>query len=230
MAVLPGHVINDLLPPFVAEVHVDVRHGDALRVQEALEQKLVFQRVQHGDVQAVGHDAARAAAAPGADHDAVVLGVFDEVPDDQKIIHIAHPRDDGQLVFQPVASFLIVRRVTLGEPFLAEPPQHGIRRFAFGHVVPGQVDGMEIKVHLAALCDFLCALNRLVQAGEQIAHFLLGLDIQLLRVLPHAVVVFQRLAHLDAHQHFLGVGVPAGEVVAVVGRHQRNAGAFAHFD
>ena len=39
----------------VFEVHVDIRHGDAVRIQEPLEQELVLDRVQIGDFEAVGH-------------------------------------------------------------------------------------------------------------------------------------------------------------------------------
>ncbi len=51
--VLPGNVIDDLLTAFIAEVYVDIRHGDALGVQESLEQQLIFKRVEHGDAQRV---------------------------------------------------------------------------------------------------------------------------------------------------------------------------------
>jgi len=53
-AVLGGDVIDDLLAALVAKVHVEVRHGNAFRVEEALEQEAVAQRVDVGNAQAVG--------------------------------------------------------------------------------------------------------------------------------------------------------------------------------
>ena len=39
----------------VFEVHVDIRHGNTVRVQETLEQELVSDGVQIGDLEAVGN-------------------------------------------------------------------------------------------------------------------------------------------------------------------------------
>ena len=45
-AVPPGDIPDHLLPAVGAEIHVDIRHGDALDVQEPFEQQLVGQGVQ----------------------------------------------------------------------------------------------------------------------------------------------------------------------------------------
>ena len=93
-------VVDDLAAPVDAEVHVDIRHGDAFGVQKALEEQAVFYRINVGDVQAVGHDAARGTAAAGADGDAVALCVADEVGHDEKVIHKAHLVYHFKLVFK----------------------------------------------------------------------------------------------------------------------------------
>ena len=59
-AILAGHILDDPLAPFHAEVHVEIRHGHAFRVQEALEQQVIGQRVQIGDTDGVGHQRAGA--------------------------------------------------------------------------------------------------------------------------------------------------------------------------
>ena len=84
-AVLVGDVAHDAVAPLDREVDVDVRHRHALGVQEALEQQVVGERVDLGDVERVGDDRAGGRAAPRADRDAGVLGVLDEVPDDQEV-------------------------------------------------------------------------------------------------------------------------------------------------
>ncbi len=53
-----GDVFDDLAPALVAEVHVDIRRADALGIEEALEKEAVGQRVQVGDPQGIGHQAA----------------------------------------------------------------------------------------------------------------------------------------------------------------------------
>ena len=44
-AVLPGHIVDDLLTALVAEVDVKIGHTDPLRVQKTLEQQIVLQGV-----------------------------------------------------------------------------------------------------------------------------------------------------------------------------------------
>ena len=50
-AVALAHVVDHLAPALVVEVAVDIGHGDALRVQEALEQQVVLQRIDLRDAQ-----------------------------------------------------------------------------------------------------------------------------------------------------------------------------------
>jgi hypothetical protein len=54
-AIAPGDVVDDPVPPLHAEVDVEVGHGDAFGVEEALEQQVVLDGVQVGDFEGVGH-------------------------------------------------------------------------------------------------------------------------------------------------------------------------------
>ncbi len=47
-AVLLADVLDDLVPPLLAEVDVDVGRLGAVRVEEPLEQQVVFERIRHG--------------------------------------------------------------------------------------------------------------------------------------------------------------------------------------
>ena len=69
--VLLLHVADHPLAAADREVDVDVGHRLARRVQEALEQQVVGERVEVGDVERVGDDRAGRRAAPGADRDPV---------------------------------------------------------------------------------------------------------------------------------------------------------------
>ena len=62
----PGHMVCGILLLHIAvrrlevlEIDVDIRHADTVRVQEALEQQGVLDRVQIGDFQAICHHGAR---------------------------------------------------------------------------------------------------------------------------------------------------------------------------
>ena len=222
-AVALPHVVDHLAAPLVVEVAVDIGHGDALGVQEALEQQVVLQGVDLRDAQGVGHDGASAAAATGAHAHAMGLGVVDEVPYDQEVVHVAHLLDHAQLVVEPVPRVLALRTVEPADAVLAERAQvGGVVGHALRQREPGQVGGGEVKLHLAALGDLLGALDGLAEVGEDAQHLLLGLDVELVGGHAHAVLVLQGLARLDAHQHLLHLGILACQIVTVVGAHQRN--------
>ena len=97
-AVLARDVLDDLAPAAFAEVDVDVGQRDALGVQEPLEDQVEVQRIDVGDVEAVGHDAARRRPAARADGDALLARVADEIPDDQEVPRVLHLLDHRDLV------------------------------------------------------------------------------------------------------------------------------------
>src|SRR5437762_7202456 len=49
-AVFAANVVDDLAAPIHAEVDVDVRHRDALGIEEALEEQVIFERIDVGDL------------------------------------------------------------------------------------------------------------------------------------------------------------------------------------
>ena len=118
-------VLDDLVAPVHAEVDVEVRHADALGVEEALEEQLVGDRIDVRDAQAVGDERARARAAARPDGDAVVLGVADEVPHDEEVAREVHLRDDAELELEARAVDVLVEAlaaaVRLREAVLASP-------------------------------------------------------------------------------------------------------------
>ena len=97
-AVLLHHIFNDLAPAHIAEVDIDIRHGDALRIEETLKQQVVLDGVNLGDAQAKGRQAACRAAPAGAYDNAVLFGEAHEVPHNQEVICVAHLRNDGQFI------------------------------------------------------------------------------------------------------------------------------------
>src|SRR5690606_12853307 len=103
VAVLLGHVADDLVAPRHAEIDVEVGHADALRVQEALEQEVVGERIDLGDPERVGDQRARARAAARPDWNAPVLRLADEVPDDEEVARVLHTHDHVELALEPFA-------------------------------------------------------------------------------------------------------------------------------
>src|SRR5438045_1960016 len=86
-------VVDYFGPPVDAEVNVNVGHRDALGVEEALEQKIILERVHVRDFDTVGYQASCRRSSSGADGDWAVFGELDEVPDDEEVRGEAHALD-----------------------------------------------------------------------------------------------------------------------------------------
>ena len=225
LPVLPGHIVDDLLPPPDAEVDVDIGHGHPLGVQKPLEDQAVLDGVHVGDAQAVGHHGPGPGAAARAHRDAVFLGIADEVGHNEEVVHKPHLADDPHLHPQPVLQLLPAVRITQGKALPAQLFKIGIPvRLPPGQLELGQVVGAEVEVHIAQLHNLPGIVDGLGAVGEEGAHFLLAFHKELLGLKPHPLGVLHQLACLDAHEHVLHGGVLPGEVVAVVGGHQGNAG------
>ena len=216
IAVETADIVDDLAAAVDAEVHVDIRHGHALRVQKALKEEAVFYRVDIGYMQAVGHDAARGAAAPGADGDAVSLGVADEVRNDQKVIHKAHAVDDIELIFK-LGVYLGPVGKALGKALFAQLFKVLIAvGLPLGELEARQEIVPELEIVIAARGDIDGVVRRLRHLRVQRAHLLLTLEVELLRLEAHTPRVVDGLAHLDAHEDVLIIGVLFLDIVRVV--------------
>ena len=129
------HVVDDALAAGDGEVDVHVGHRLAARVEEALEQQVVADRVDVGDLEAVGDEAAGGRAAARADADRrCCLREVDEVPDDQEVVGEAHLLDRLQLVLEPLVQLGVDLAVALLQAFLAELDEVVERVAALGHV------------------------------------------------------------------------------------------------
>ena len=224
VAVEPVHIVNDLAPAVDAEVHVNIRHGDPLRVQEALKEQAVFDGVHIGDVQAVADHTAGGAAPAGANGDAAALGKADEVRNNEKIVHKAHFMDHIQLIIQLLVHLRPVGEALL-KALLAELAEIGIAvALPLRQLEAGQMVVAELKIEIAALGNVHGVVRRFRQLREQGAHLLLALEVQLLALKAHPGRVVHGFAHLDAHQHILVVGVVLLHIVGVVGEGQGDAG------
>ena len=221
LAVLLGGVADHVAAPALVEVHVDVRHGDALGVEEALEQQPVLDRVELGDPEGVGDDRAGRRATAGADADAVLLGVADQVCGHQEVAGEAHLEDDADLVLG-----LLAVRVgdAAGEPLgqadldlayeqrlLGLPRRHREARHQVAAL--GELD-------VAALGDLEGVVAGLGQLGPDLAHLGRALEVEVARVELEPVGVGEGLAGLHAQQDLVRLGVLGEGVVQVVGREQ----------
>ena len=102
LAVALLDIVDHLVAPVLAEIDVEIGHRHALGIEEALEQQIEAEGIEVGDGERIGDERACARAAPRPDRDALRLGVFDEVGDDQEVARELHLDDDVELEFEPL--------------------------------------------------------------------------------------------------------------------------------
>ena len=174
-------------------------------------------------MQTVGHHAARRAAAAGADGDVLGFGIVDEVLHDEEVVDKAHLFDDAKLILQLLVH-LGPLAIALAKALFAELSEIAAAvRLALRQLEARQVIVAEFKVEIALLGDLYRVVRGLLPVGEDRAHLLLALEIQLLALKAHAHRVVHGLSHLDAHEHILIIGVGLFQIMRVVRQHQRDA-------
>ena len=109
LAVFFAGVGEHFAAPGVREVDIDIRHLDAFRIEEALEEQTVPDRVDIGDVEHIGHERSRRRAAARSDRDAVRFRPPDEVLHDKEVVGESRLFDHADLIFEPFAHFLLFR-------------------------------------------------------------------------------------------------------------------------
>src|SRR5688500_4364084 len=102
LAIALLYIVDHLIAPVLAEIDIEVRHGHAVRVEEALEQELEAQWIKIGDSERIGHQRTSARTAPRSHGNALRLRPLDEIRNDQEIAGIAHLDDHPEFKLQPL--------------------------------------------------------------------------------------------------------------------------------
>jgi len=113
-AVFVDYVVDYLFAAVLAEVHVDIRHGDTFRVEETLEQQVVGEGVQIGDADGVGHQRTGGRAPARSNRDTLVFGPVDEVGHDQEVGREFHLPNTLQFYVQTVEIGLLALQRHVG--------------------------------------------------------------------------------------------------------------------
>src|SRR5208282_5899584 len=209
-AVFLGDVADDFAAAVHAEIDVDIRHGNAFGIQEALEEQLMLQRVEVGDSQSIRNQRSRGRTAPWAYWNVMFLGVADKVPDNKEIAGKLHLLDDCQFAFQ---ALVVVGDGVLQFALLVQGPQcrHTPRVPLARDVHEIAVDGVAgrnfelrerrgnfFEAQAAALGDVERSRQDVGRIFEDTSHFVVALDEELVAIELHALRVVDGLAGLDA--------------------------------
>ena len=212
------------------EVDIDVRHRLPTRIQEALEQQVVLERVDVGDLEAVGDERAGRRSTPGPDADPVVLREGDEVPDDEEVVREAHLTDglqlEGETLFQLRCHALVAPADTLvaelDEVLEGITPVRGGER--------GEQDPPELHADRAPVRDLERSCHRLGKVTERRLHLLRRLEVELVGVELPVIRVRQRVARLDAEERLVRARVLVPQVVDVARGDERYAARLRECD
>ena len=222
VAVLLRGVPDHLAAVARVEVHVDVGHLLAARVEHPLEQQVVLDRVDVDDAQAVRHARTGRAPPPGPDADPARLRVAHEIPHDEEVRREAHRLDDVELVLDALDHVRRGRRaVALARADHRELAQVGVLVVALGHRERRQDRLPELDLDVGALGDQQRVVARVGQLAEHVAHLGRRLDVEVVAVELEALGVALERAGLHAQERVVRLGVFLVRVVAVVGREQR---------
>jgi hypothetical protein len=220
-AVLLRDVVDHPVAAGHREVDVHVRHRLSARVEEALEQQVVADRVDVGDLEAVRREAPGRAAAARADRDPVPLGERDEVPDDQEVVREAHLPDRLELEAKPFLELWGHALIALLQAFLAELDEVVEGILPVGDREFREQDVPERELDVATLRDLERPGERGLVAREVARHLGRRLEIELVGVELPVVRVLERVARLDAEKRLVRLRVLVPEVMDVAGRYER---------
>ena len=222
LAVLARDVVDDLVAPGVLEVHVDVGHRHAVRIEEALEGQSVEDGIDRRDSQRVRDDRSRRRAAAGRG-DALLAGEAREVGHDEEVGGVAHRDDDAELVVEALPQGVGHAAVASFEAALALGAQPRLDGVAVrdGEVREAQLtEGHREVRHLR---DAAAVREGVGQVREEALHLGGALEVELLGLETQPVRCVEVGPGAHAEQHVVGLGLLAAHVVEVVRGHEREA-------
>ena len=155
-------------------------------------------------------------------------GIVYEIPDYQKIVHIAHGFNDAKLIFKLgtdlFGSFFIAPHQTVTAKLLQISP--GV--IALRHFKMGQLCISEFYGHIASVSYPLSVLKCLFGIGEKLCHFLLGFYVKLTSRVAHTVLVLNLFPGLQTQKHVVSLCVTGISVVTVICDHKGYTGLLVH--
>jgi hypothetical protein len=181
-AVLILDVSDHVAALALVEIDVDVGHGDALGIEEALEHQVVREGIQLGDTQRVGDDRPRRAPPPRAHADPPVLRPVDEVLDHEEVPIEAHVPDDLELVLGPFDRFATHFPVAATDTVEHELSQVGLESVSLWHLVPRKEQVPHRDLDVAAIGYLERGLARAGPAREGLGHLFGGLQVELVGI------------------------------------------------
>jgi hypothetical protein len=224
------HILDHPPAIVLAEVDVEVGHRYPLRVEEALEEQCVGQRIEVGDAQRIGNQRTGTGTPAGADRNPVFLAPIDEVGHDQEVAGETHLHDGIRLDLEPgfvggalALAYLRIRvkqRQTNLQPPRRLMAEMVVKRHALWRRELRQIVLAERDLDIAAAGNLDRVFHRLRQIGKQRHHVSRGFEILFLGEGFWSARIAEHITLGNAHTRFVRLEVIAIEELDRVRRNQ----------
>ena len=244
-AVLARNVIDHFAAAILAEVDVEVRHADALGIDEALEKKIELNRIDVRDLKTVRDERARARAPSRSDGNVIALGPSDEIRDDQEVSRRSPSFRSSRVLLRVARDRFFLFRPSPARPFLFEArlDEALFQPFArlcaevqndveltllvqilglnfFGAIIRKMINRpalivLEFEFEIAFVRDLHRVFHGLRKLRECFFHFLGRLDVKLRWNETLRTIEVEILAMLDALKNFVALGVLGVKIMAI---------------
>ncbi len=216
--VLLSHVINDLVPAFVAKIDIDIRKAHTLRIQEPLKKEPVENRVDVGNPQGIRHEAPGRGPSSRPHRNPTLSGVPNEIPDNEEVTREAHLVNEGEFIIKPLA---ILGRNLSPLPFLkmrkAELLQVAFPGLSRGRVEIRQMGLLKIKFQIAALGNLHGRSQGFRKLEKEKFHLFWRFEVILVALVTHSMGLVQGGAGPNANEGIVGRCIFLMDVMDIVG-------------
>ena len=230
-AIFAPDIGNHLVAPVLAEINIEIRHGNAFGVEEAFKQQAEADGVQIRDQQRPGSDRTRARTAPWPHWNGrrLRLGPLDEIGNNQEVTWETHLLDDANFIGQAFAILrarCFIRRGAHGIQALFQPGfGHGAEclsfRLAFLHLGADRQFGLaRFGHHRAHARNGERIVAGIGQIREKRAHGFRRFE-PMLRCHAPAVAFRHGAAFSDAQQRIMRFIHGRGSEIDIIGGNDR---------
>ena len=134
LAIFLPDILNHFTATRLAEIDVNIRRTDPLRIQKPFKQQIEWQWIKIRNAKTIRHQRPRRRPPARPDRNSLVLRPLNEIPDNEKIRKILHLLQDRNLVVKPRPQRLIPRGpllpITIDQPRFANAAEIRLPRTA----------------------------------------------------------------------------------------------------
>ena len=217
-----GDVADHLITTAVLEIDVNIGHGDAVLIEEALKWEFVVKRIDWGNAERVGNDRTWCTASAGGG-DPLLARKAHEVGHDEEVGRVPHLDDDVELIGEPRTCSTTRRAESAHKPSLSLLGEPGLNVLPRRHLNVGDARGAELQVEVHHLGDEPRVLEELRAVRKECRHLFWRLEVEVARAELHSPRGLKVACRADTEEHVMRVSLISAHVVQVVRQHEREA-------